>query len=46
LPVVAGLVASAGCLVLGAGVVIVPGYVSYQMIKKKKRKEKPAVKVE
>ncbi|XP_020892021.1 probable E3 ubiquitin-protein ligase RNF217 [Exaiptasia diaphana] len=40
LPFVAGLVASAGCIVLGAGVVIVPGYVSYRMIKKKKIKGK------
>ena len=38
LPVVAGLVAGAGCIVLGAGVVVVPGYVSYRMIKKKKQK--------
>ncbi|XP_048590279.1 E3 ubiquitin-protein ligase RNF217-like [Nematostella vectensis] len=41
LPLMAGVAAGAGCVVLGAGVVIAPAYVSYKMIKKKK---KPAMK--
>ncbi|EDO27951.1 predicted protein, partial [Nematostella vectensis] len=36
LPFVAGAAAGAGCVVLGLGIFIVPAYVSYKVIKKRK----------
>lgn len=40
MPIVAGLVVSAGCVVLGAGVVAAPFYGSYILIKRQRAKNK------
>lgn len=41
-PVVAGLVFSAGCVIVGAGVVAAPFYGSYVLIKRQKARSKQA----
>lgn len=41
-PIIAGLAVSAGCAVLGAGIVAAPFYASYVLIRKQRAKRKRA----
>lgn len=41
-PVIAGLAVSAGCAVIGAGIVVAPFYASYVLIRKQRAKHKRA----
>ena len=41
-PIIAGLAVTAGCAVLGAGIVAAPFYASYVLIRKQRAKHKRA----
>ena len=41
-PIIAGLAVTAGCAVLGAGIVAAPFYASYVLIRKQRAKRKRA----
>ena len=41
-PIIAGLAVSAGCAVLGVGIVAAPFYASYVLVKKQRAKQKQA----